>query len=238
MAIINTLNSILASIATVPMTLESGFSWNYQQSNFIMEHYPKFYVRRFDFDSLELVDIKTGNWILRTSFVEKYGMDGKAYVFVTHSGHKYKFVPAEDACKSHDTVAPNTYKKVVYRYTSDYTNVPSWFHGKYEKNINHGRYGDSYYYTLHLIGTYYVPINEWDKEKEEWAKERDLVRIGTVSFDSDFVDSLRPYKTKILRSNEFAFEYRKEVRKEAHERLNPNKDKEKADFIRWALTSD
>lgn len=249
MAIVNSLSIILESLSDIPFTLESGLVFNPELTTLLMKNSP-FFIRPYGVNRIELVN-SNGEWLLHTSTIERCETSSNGYVcFLTASNHKYQFTVCEKEQEkpiekvSTPVVAkkqeakPNTYKKVVYRYTEDHEEVPAWFHGKYEKNTYHGMYGDSDYYTIHLIGTYYVPIDKWDKEEEDWAKERDLIRIGTVSFDSDFVDSVRSYKTKIIRSNEFAFEYRKELRKEARERLNPNKDKEKADFIRWALTSD
>ena len=99
MAIINTLNNILASIASVPMMLESGLSWDKSLTEFLVKNSP-FTIRLYDTDRIELVN-KNGEWLLHTSPIVKCEYFDNGYVyFLTASNHKYQFTICEQEKKS------------------------------------------------------------------------------------------------------------------------------------------
>ena len=95
------LSAILASIDSIPMTLESGLSFNPSMTTFLMKNSP-FFVRPYNGDSIELVNAN-GDWLLRTSFItEAHTFDNGYCCFVTASNHKYQFCEAQ---KQESTVA-------------------------------------------------------------------------------------------------------------------------------------
>lgn len=98
MAIINTILSTIMSIASIPFTLESGISWDYNMTKVLMDNSP-FFIRLTSSNGIEFVTAN-GDWLIQTTPVKeaKYFDNGYMY-FITESGHKYNLTRVEDSNK-------------------------------------------------------------------------------------------------------------------------------------------
>ena len=123
MAIINTLNSILASIASIPMTLESGLSWDKFLTEFLMKNSP-FTIRLYDTDRIELVN-GNGEWLLHTSPIVKCEYFDNGYVyFLTASNHKYQFTICEQEKKSFAKFPLTKPEKEAVKQYASFSDLP------------------------------------------------------------------------------------------------------------------
>lgn len=135
MNFINNIRNIIASLANIPMTLESGLSWDRSLTEFLMKNSP-FFIRPFDTDRIELVN-SNGEWVLHTSSITEALLSPNGYVyFITASKHKYGFVPyCDNENKSTKHIFPLT--KPEYR-------IPNMYKGFGE--LSHEDKG--YYYDI------------------------------------------------------------------------------------------
>ena len=88
MAIINTIIATIASLSNIPMTLESGLSWDRNMTQFLMKNSP-FFIKLTSSNGIEFVTA-SGDWLIRTTPIKEAKRIGHDTVyFVTASGHKY-----------------------------------------------------------------------------------------------------------------------------------------------------
>ena len=96
MTITTIISTIIASLANLPMTLESGLSfpignWSPSEATRILMENSPFYISMTSNGGIQLTNSK-GQWITRTSpIVEAKSFDNGYCYFVTESGHKYQF---------------------------------------------------------------------------------------------------------------------------------------------------
>ena len=99
MTITTIISTIIASLANLPMTLESGLSfpignWSPSEATRILMENSPFYISMTSNGGIQLTNSK-GQWITRTSpIVEAKSFDNGYCYFVTESGHKYQFADA------------------------------------------------------------------------------------------------------------------------------------------------
>lgn len=226
--IITIITSIIASLANIPMTLESGITfkignWSPAEATRILMENSPFYISMTSNGGIELTNSK-GQWLTRTSPIIEAKTFGNGYCyFVTESGHKYQFT-------HYDTAIGTKYLKVVYRDTQCYDYLPNWYHGKYEEEESYG----IKFYTIHPISSYFVKAEDASFINNS---DEDFIKSYYITVDHDTLSKLNEYKKKVEDSNEFDFSYRKRVRNEAHNILNPSNNRDKKDFIRWYLAS-
>lgn len=88
MAIVNSIIATIASLSNIPMTLESGLSWDRNMTHFLMKNSP-FFIRLTAGNGVEFVTAN-GDWLVRTTTaVEAKRIGHDTMYFVTTSGHKY-----------------------------------------------------------------------------------------------------------------------------------------------------
>lgn len=98
MNFINNIISIILSLANVPMTLESGLSWDPHMSKALMENSP-FFIKLTSNNGIEFVTA-SGDWLIRTTPIKEAKAFDNGYVyFVTESGHKYNLTRVENRNK-------------------------------------------------------------------------------------------------------------------------------------------
>ena len=125
MATINT-TSIIASLANIPMTLESGITfpignWSPAEATRIFMENSPFFISMTTNGGIQLTNSK-GQWITRTSpVVEAKTFENGYCYFVTESGHKYHFTTFEKASQKAPAVQQKWMEKPVAPIIKQYT---------------------------------------------------------------------------------------------------------------------
>lgn len=225
----NAINFIIIALAGIPLTLESGLTFPIGDcspataTRIIMENSP-FFVSLIPSGGIQLTD-SNGQQIIRTSTIVEAKRFNNGYCyFLTENGHKYQFT-------TYDIAKGVKYLKVVYRDTQGYDYLPDWYHGKYEEEENELGWKS---YIIHPISSYFVKAENASSAN---ISDKNVVKSYYITVNHDMLAKLNEYKKKLEDSGEFDFSYRKRVRNEAHNILNPTNDRDKKDFIRWYLAS-
>lgn len=124
MAIVNSIIATIASLSNIPMTLESGLSWDRNMTRFLMKNSP-FFIRLTVGNGIEFVT-SNGDWLVRTTPITEAKRIGHDTVyFVTSSGHKYILCIDPDYMEKLNSQFPlkKPEMEAVKQYTS-FTELP------------------------------------------------------------------------------------------------------------------